>query len=151
MLQVLEFRQIVRGQIKVLQIWKFGQPLNPKDIVVAQIDHFQLSEFLKVLYFFDHVILQKQVLQTNKTFQILYFNDHVIFKVQSLQIDILVDILYFLNNLEVQIDFVIHLWILVQTLVFTDYPQITLGHYHASIFASLQILRLMGHLLSKIL
>jgi len=75
----------------------------------------------------------------HQTIQILNLRDDVVLQVNSLQVDVLIEVLYFLDDLEVEIQLGVHLWVFVEAFVLADYFQVAFVHYHAAVVASLEV------------
>lgn len=71
--------------------------------------------------------------------EVLYFSDHIVFEVQRLQVDILLKTIDAIDHLVVKVQFLVHLRVLVQTIILTNYLQILVVENQASFLCSLEI------------
>ena len=139
MFQILKLSQIIIGHRKVLKHGKLRNSFNFENVIVTQVENSEIFEFFKILHFLDHVILQEQVLQVNEAVQILYLRNDIVLKVNCFQIEVLVKILNLFDDFKVQINFCVHLRVLIKPFVFTYDSQVTFIHYHTAILTSLQV------------
>lgn len=95
------------------------QSLQNKNIIVGQVNHSKLFKLAQPFDLFDHIVLQKQVFKMNQMIDILHLCYHIVLQIQRLQIDVFFKTANVLYHFVMQVQLVIHLRILIQSFKLT--------------------------------